>query len=77
MEKEHIELHIIHNPKITDSDNGFAVAVFINGVDKNILELSQEQMLHIGAILLNASNKFINNIYQTKNCGKYVVKTKS
>ena len=61
MEKENIELHIIHNPKITDNDTGFAVAVFINGVDKNILELNQEQMLHIGAILLNASRKFINN----------------
>ena len=33
----------------------------IDGVNKNVLELSQEQMLHIGAILLNASRKFINN----------------
>ena len=61
MKEENIELHIIHNPKITTEDNGFAVAIFIDGVDKSILELSQEQMLHIGAILLNASRKFINN----------------
>lgn len=61
MAKENIELHIIHNPKFTTKDNVFAIAIFIDGVDKNILELSQEQMLHIGAILLNASRKFINN----------------
>ena len=61
MAKENIELHIIHNPKLTIEDNGFAVAIFIDGVDKNVLELSKDQMLHIGAILLNASRKFINN----------------
>lgn len=61
MTKEHIELYIIHNPKLTTEDNGFAVAIFIDGVDKSVLELSQDQMLHIGAILLNASRKFINN----------------
>ena len=64
MENENIELHIIHNSKVTTEDNGFAIAIFINGVDKNVLELSQEQMLHIGAILLNASNKFIKNAYK-------------
>ena len=62
MEKENIELHIIHNPKLTTEDNGFAITIFIDGVNKSILELSQEQMLHIGAILLNASKKFIDNI---------------
>ena len=61
MAKENIELHIIHNPKLTIEDNGFGIAIFIDGVDKSVLELSQEQMLHIGAILLNASRKFINN----------------
>ncbi|MBQ3306906.1 MAG: hypothetical protein IJG68_01800 [Bacilli bacterium] len=61
MAKENIELHIIHNPSINIEDNGFAIAIFIDGVDKNVLELSQEQMLHIGAILLNVSNKFIKN----------------
>lgn len=61
MAKENIELHIIHNPKLTTEDNGFAISILIDGIDKNVLELSQEQMLHIGAILLNASRKFINN----------------
>ena len=65
MAKENIELHIIHNPKFNTEDNGFAITVFIDGVDKNVLELSQEQTLHIGAILLNASRKFINNTYKT------------
>ena len=60
MAKENIELHIIHNPKFNTEDNGFVIAIFIDGVD-NVLDLSQEQMLHIGAILLNASRKFINN----------------
>ena len=61
MAKENIELHIIHNPKLTTEDNGFAVAIFKKKKKKNVLELSKEQMLHIGAILLNASRKFINN----------------
>ena len=58
MIKENIELQIIHNPKFNIEDNGFAIAIFIDGIDKNVLELSKEQMLHIGAILLNASKKF-------------------
>ena len=62
MTKENIELHIIHNPKLTTEDNSFGIIIFIDGIDKNVLELSQEQMLHIGAILLNASKKFIDNI---------------
>ena len=62
MVKENIELQIIHNPKLTTEDNGFAITIFIDGIDKNVLELSQEQMLHIGAILFNASKKFIDNI---------------
>lgn len=41
--------------------NGFGVRVLINNKDVSILELDKEVMLHIGAILLNASNKFINN----------------
>ena len=61
MVNENIELQIIHNPKLTTEDNGFAITIFIDGIDKNVLELSQEQMLHIGAILFNASRKFINN----------------
>ena len=65
MEKENIELHIIHNPKLATEDNNFGIVIFIDGVDKNVLELSQEQMLHIGAILLNVSRKFINNANKT------------
>ena len=65
MVKENIELHIIHNPKLATEDNNFGIVIFIDGVDKNVLELSQEQMLHIGAILLNASRKFINNANKT------------
>ena len=65
MAKENIELHIIHNPKFNTEDNGFSIAIFIDGIYKNVLELSQEQMLHIGAILLNASRKFINNTNKT------------
>ena len=65
MAKENIELHIIHNPKFNTEDNGFAIAVFIDGIDKNVSELSQEQMLHIGAILRNTSRKFINNSNKT------------
>ena len=58
MVKENIELHIIHNPKLATEDNNFGIVIFIDGVDKNVLELSQEQMIHIGAILLNANKKF-------------------
>ena len=65
MAKENIELHIIHNPKLATEDNNFGIVIFIDGVDKNVLALSQEQMLHIGAILLNASRKFINNANKT------------
>ena len=65
MAKENIELHIIYNPKFNTEDNGFSIAIFIDGVDKNVLELSKEQILHIGAILLNASRKFINNANKT------------
>ena len=61
MAKENIELHIIHNPKICSEDNGFIISIFIDNLNINVLELSQEQMLHIGAILLNASNTFIKN----------------
>lgn len=53
-----IEIQIIHDEKI-HKDNGFAVRVLLDDKDISVLELSQVQMLHIGAILLNAANKFI------------------
>ena len=37
MAQENIELHIIHNPKLNIEDNGFAIAIFIDGIDKNVL----------------------------------------
>lgn len=61
MIQENVEVHIIHDKRFNAEANGFGIAIFIDGVDKSVLELSREQMLHIGAILLNASRKFINN----------------
>lgn len=72
MKDENIELHIIHNPKLMVEDNGFGIAIFIDGVDKSVLELSQDQMLHIGSILLNASRKFINNADKQSNYGRKI-----
>lgn len=60
-----IEIQIIHT-KAMAKDNGFAVRVLINDKDIPILELDKEVMLHIGAILLNATNKFINNADKIK-----------
>lgn len=61
MKDEDIEITLLHNPKFNKEDNGFMVNILINKKFVSILELSQEQILHIGAILLNASRKFINN----------------
>ena len=61
MKDEDIEITLLHNPKFNKEDNGFMANILINKKFVSILELSQEQMLHIGAILLNASRKFINN----------------
>lgn len=55
-----IEIQIIHH-KAMEKDNSFAVRVLIDNEEKSILELEKLDMLHIGAILLNASRKFINN----------------
>lgn len=55
-----IEIQIIHH-KAMEKDNSFAVRVLIDNEEKSVLELEQLDMLHIGAILLNASRKFINN----------------
>ena len=58
MEHDNIEIQIIHT-KAMEKDNGFAVRVLIDNKDESILELEKHDMLHIGAILLNASNLFI------------------
>ena len=60
MEHNTIEIQIIHH-KSMKKDNNFAVRVLIDNKEKFILELEKLDMLHIGAILLNASRKFINN----------------
>lgn len=60
MEHTNIEIQIIHN-KAMEKDNSFGVRVLIDNEEKSILELEKLDMLHIGAILLNASRKFINN----------------
>ena len=60
MKHNNIEIQIIHN-KAMEKDNGFGVRVLIDNEEKSILELEKLDMLHIGAILLNASRKFINN----------------
>ena len=55
-----IEIQIIHH-KAMEKDNSFAVRVLIDNEEKSVLELEKLDMLHIGAILLNTSRKFINN----------------
>ena len=60
MEHNNIEIQIIHS-KAMDKDNSFASRVIIDGEEKSVLELEKLDMLHIGAILLNASNTFIKN----------------
>ena len=59
-----IEIQIIHH-KAMEKDNSFAVRVLIDNEEKSVLELEKLDMLHIGAILLNASRKFINNANKT------------
>jgi hypothetical protein len=60
MEHDNIEIQIIHH-KAMEKDNSFGIRVLIDNEEKSILELDKLDMLHIGAILLNASRKFINN----------------
>ena len=61
MDKERIEIQLIHSPVINTIDNDSIIRILINDVDIDIVNLSKIQTLHIGAILLNASRKFINN----------------
>lgn len=60
MNNKDIEIQIIHT-KAMEKDNGFGVRVLINNEELSVIELEKEDMLHIGAILLNASNTFINH----------------
>lgn len=65
MEHTNIEIQIIHH-RAMEKDNSFGVRVLIDNEEKSILELEKLDMLHIGAILLNASNTFINNADKIK-----------
>lgn len=60
MDDKNIEIQLIHT-KAMEKDNGFGIRVLIDNEDKSITELNQDDMLHIGAILLNAARKFINH----------------
>lgn len=60
MDDKNIEIQLIHT-KAMENDNSFGVRVLINKEEKSVLELNQEDMLHIGAILLNAARTFINH----------------
>lgn len=54
------EIQLLNNPEF-HSDTGFAFRILINDKEVFVTELTQDQKLHIGAILLNAARKFINN----------------
>jgi len=58
MEQKVIEIQILHVKEI-NKDNGFSVRVLMDNEEKSVLELEKDDMLHISAILLNASKKFI------------------
>jgi hypothetical protein len=68
MQHNNIEIQIIHH-KAMEKDNSFGVRVLIDNEEKYILELDKLDMLHIGAILLNASNTFIKNADKIKENG--------
>ena len=54
-----LEIQIIHDEKI-HIDNGFTVRILKDNEETSVLELETNEILHIGAILLNAARKFIN-----------------
>ena len=66
MEHNNIEIQIIHH-KAMEKDNSFGVRVLIDNEEKSILELEKTDILHIGAILTNASKHFIENAYNQLN----------
>ena len=68
MDDKNIEIQLIHTKAMME-DNGFGVRVLINDEENNVLELEQDDMLHIGAILLNAARTFINHFNIGNNNG--------
>lgn len=63
-----IEVQVLHAPKV-HKDEEFGFRVLINGKDTFVTEIPPEDMLHIGALLLSAARKFINNAYNNKQNG--------
>ena len=59
MNDKNIEIQLIHT-KAMEKDNGFGIRILINDEDVSAFELTKEDILHIGGILLNASKTFIN-----------------
>ena len=66
MDDKNIEIQIIHT-KAMVKDNGFNIRILIDNKDTSVLELEKEDILHIGAILLHASNIFINHFEKESN----------
>lgn len=60
MDDKNIEIQLIHT-KAMEKYNSFSIRVLIDNEDNSITELNQDDMLRIGAILLNAAHKFIKN----------------
>lgn len=65
MNDKNIEIQLIHT-KAMEKDNGFCIRILIDNEDTSVLDLEKEDILHIGAMLLHASNKFINNANKIK-----------
>ena len=61
MAKERIEIQVLNDPTFHD-DTGFSFRILINDKETFVTELNKEQILHIGAILLNASKTFIKQL---------------
>lgn len=59
MNDKNIEIQLIHT-KSMEKDGDLDIRVLVNDEDMSILELSKEDILHIGTLLLSTSRKFIN-----------------
>lgn len=69
MNDKNIEIQLIHT-KAMENDNGFSLRVLIDDEDTSVLELSKDDILHIGTILLKAARKFIDFASQSINNSK-------
>ena len=65
MKHNNIEVQLIHH-RAMEKDNSFGFRVLIDNEEKSILELEKLDMLHIGAILLNAGKTFIDKANKIK-----------